>query len=142
MLFCSTNSASALSERDICACRRGKPALRIYTGVHVVKHVPRKLSVQKRSALCALFWELGATLTAAQRGESKQEDQIGQLDAEVNGNPQVQIFCRTWFLKEHKTSPLSLCIWNYAGFPEPGFSNSPIISVLHTLLRASCFLLG
>lgn len=67
----------------------------LYTGVYVVKHVSGKLSVQKRSALYALFWELGATSTAAQWRESKQEDQIGQLNAEVSGRPQLQIFCRT-----------------------------------------------
>lgn len=45
----------------------------------------------KRSALCALFWELGATLAAAQLVDSKQ-DQIDQLDAEVSGKTSAPNF--------------------------------------------------
>lgn len=88
---------------------------------------------KKRSALCALFWEPGATLTAAQWEESKQ-DQTGQLDAEVSGKPQLQIFCTAWVLQEHRNSPVSLFIWNYESFPQPGFSSSPITGVLRTLM--------
>lgn len=55
--------------------------------------VQRAECTKREMPFCALFWELGATLTAAQWEESKQ-DQIGQLDAEVNGKSQLQIFCR------------------------------------------------
>lgn len=67
----------------------------IHTGVPVVKHVSGKLSVQKKCGLRALFWELEATLAAAQCGESKQ-DQIGQLDAEASGKTSAPNFL--WIL--------------------------------------------
>lgn len=88
-----THQVHFLSMTSVCA-GEGSQDLDIHRCSCCKASVQKAECTKKKCPLCTLLGA-GSHINSCTMRESKQEDQIGQLDAEASGKPHLQIFCRT-----------------------------------------------